>query len=206
MKTPLPVSARPHGATQGYDRHGYWQRFAYAIFWFYMIIPIVCLSPRSAVAQERDERTLKSAFVFNLTKYVEWPSPRSGLAICFVGEGPMGESLETLLQGKSSESRVIHVVLFPNDDSVDQCDVLYVGNAAPKKVRSVLERIRNKGVLSIADFESFPQVGGMVALVRSGQQIQMHINLEAVQDAKLKISSRVLNLATIVHAVPEARN
>jgi hypothetical protein len=32
------------------------------------------------------------------------------------------------------------------------------------------------------------------------------VNLDAVERAQLKISSRVLNLATIVHGVPEARN
>ena len=206
MKSPLPASAHANRTSEGYDRYLYRQRLICVVLPFYVFFLAVCLFPRSAVAQERDERTLKSAFVFNLTKYVEWPSPKDGLAICFVGEGPMGESLETLLQGKSSESRVIHVVLFPKDDSIDQCDVLYIGNAAPKKVRSVLDRIRSKSVLSIADSESFPKDGGMVALVRSGQQIQMQINLEAVQDAKLKISSRVLNLATIIHAAPEARN
>jgi hypothetical protein len=157
-------------------------------------------------AQERDERDIKAAFVFNLTKYVEWPHPGGQLVIGFVGEGPMGTSLERLLDGKSSESRLIHVVLSPGDDNLEQCDVLYIGDASPSRVREILERVRNKSVLTVSDTESFPRDGGMVALVRSRQQVQIQINLEAVRSSGLKISSRVLNLATIVHAVPEATN
>jgi hypothetical protein len=46
----------------------------------------------------------------------------------------------------------------------------------------------------------------MIGLVRVGQQVQMIINLDAVERGRLKISSRVLNLATIVHDGPEAGN
>jgi YfiR/HmsC-like len=157
-------------------------------------------------AQELDERDIKAGFVFNLTKYVEWPNRGSQLIIGFVGEGPMGASLKALLDGKTSESRVIHVVLSPADEVLDQCDVLYVGYASPKKVHEILERLRTKSVLTVSDSESFPRDGGMVALVRSGQQVQIQINLDTVRDARLRISSRVLNLATIVHAAPETKN
>jgi hypothetical protein len=46
----------------------------------------------------------------------------------------------------------------------------------------------------------------MVGLVRAGQQVRLEINLDAVERGKLKISSRVLSLATIVHDAPEAKN
>jgi hypothetical protein len=38
----------------------------------------------------------------------------------------------------------------------------------------------------------------MIALVNSGDHIQIEVNLEAAQSAGIRISSRVLNLATIV--------
>ncbi len=78
--------------------------------------------------------------------------------------------------------------------------------SSTKKVHKTLDHLRNESVLTIGDTESFPKSGGMIGLVRVGQQVQMIINLDAVERARLKISSRVLNLATIVHDGPEARN
>ena len=157
-------------------------------------------------AQVLDERAIKVAYVFNLTKYVEWRHAGSELVLGFVGDGSMGEALEKMLTGKTSQSRVIRVVLSPKDEALEQCDVLYVAYSSPKKVRATLDRVRRKSVLTVGDTDSFPREGGMVGLVRTGQQVQIQVNLEAVQEARLKISSRVLDLATIVHSTSEARD
>jgi len=157
-------------------------------------------------AQELDERAIRVAYVYNLTKYVDWPSAGNQLVVCYVGDGPMGEALEKMLAGKTSESRLIRVVLSPNDDDLDKCDVVYVAYSSPLKVHATLDHLRNKSVLTLGDSVSFPKNGGMIGLVRVGQQVQMIVNLDAIQRTRLKISSRVLNLATIVHDGPEARN
>jgi hypothetical protein len=111
-----------------------------------------------------------------------------------------------MLAGKTSDSRLIRVVLSPNEESLDQCDVIYVAISSSKKVKETLDHLRNKSVLTVGDTESFPKSGGMIGLVRVGQQVQMMVNLDAVERARLKISSRVLNLATIVRDASEARN
>jgi hypothetical protein len=156
-------------------------------------------------SQELDERAIRVAYVFNLTKFVEWPRADNQLVVGFLGDGPMGEALEKMLAGKTSDSRLIRVVLSPSEEELDQCDVVYVATSSTKKVHETLDHLRNKSVLTVGDTESFPKSGGMIGLVRAGQQVRMIINLDAVDRARLKISSRVLDLATIVHDGPEAR-
>lgn len=63
-------------------------------------------------AQSRDERAVRAAYVFNLTKYVEWPAGKNELVIGFVGSPETGEVMQKMLDGKRSESRIIHVLLF----------------------------------------------------------------------------------------------
>lgn len=157
-------------------------------------------------AQSQDERAVKAAFVFNLTKYVEWPHPSQELVIGFVGDGPMGEMLQKVLDGKTSEARPIRVLLFPSDEQLQQCSILYVAQSAPKKIRAVVDKVRNKGVLTVGDSDSFARNGGMVGLVRTGDQVQIQVNREATEESHLKISSRLLNLSTIVQTVPAVRN
>jgi hypothetical protein len=169
-------------------------------------LPIACLTATCADTQAHDERAIRVAYVFNLTKYVEWPHAGGQLVVGFAGDGPMGEALEKMLSGKASESRVIRVITADSDEALSRCDVLYVAYSTPKQIRATLDRVRGKSVLTVGDSEPFAKDGGMIGLVRSGEQVQIQVNLEAVQQGHLKISSRVLALATIVHSAAEAGN
>ena len=160
----------------------------------------------SSTAQVQDERAVRVAFVFNLTKYVEWPHPGNELVIGFVGEGTMGEMLEKMLAGKTSDSRTIRVLISPSDEQLEHCQVLYVAYASSRKIRLAVDKVHNKGILTVGDADSFAQDGGMVGLVRAHDQIQIQVNFAVTQEAQLKISSRLLSLSTIVHTAPEGRN
>ena len=151
-----------------------------------------------AQAQVHDEQTVRSAFVFNLSKYVEWPHVEHDLVICFAGDGDMGQNLQKLLDGKAVDALIIRVLLLKPDDKVEPCDLLYVAYGVPGKTRAALDKVAGLNILTVGETESFTRNGGMVGLVRMGDQIKIEVNLELVQKTQLKISSRLLTLARIV--------
>ncbi len=155
--------------------------------------------------QLQDERTVKAAFVFNLTKYVEWQQPNSDLVIGVIGEGPMGETLKTLLEGRSSDNHTLRVLLAPTEAEIASCSMLYFSQSASKKAQLILERMQNKSVLTVGETESFVLNGGIIALIRAGDEVQIHVNLEAARAAHLSISSRLLDLSKIVRK-PEGKS
>jgi hypothetical protein len=159
-----------------------------------------------ARAQLHDEHAVKVAFVFNLTKYVEWPQTNNQISIGVVGDGGMGELLKSMLEGKTSESRSIHVVLSPSEAEIEHCSLIYIADPSPKRIHAVLNQVRGKSILTVGDSDTFVRQGGMVALVTVGQQVQIQIGLETAQQSRLKISSRLLNIATLVTPEPEAKN
>jgi len=167
--------------------------------WMAMTALAVVL-PAVGLWAQHEERSVRAAFVYNLTKYVEWPHASKELVIGFVGDDGIGETLQKVLAGKSSQGRVIRVVLAPSDEELQGCDVVYVGYPSKEKIRGVLEKIRNKSILSVGESDHFALDGGMVGLVRVGDEIQIQVNLDAVQAGGLKISSRVLNLAVIARS------
>jgi len=167
---------------------------------------LISLLAPLAWTQLVDERAVKAAFVFNLTKYVEWPQPNHELIVGVNDDSPTAETLKKVLDGRNSESRPIRVLLFPSDAQLEQCNILYVGHSSPKKWRAVLERVRNKNILTVGDSDSFAKDGGIVGLVTAGDHIQIEVNLAAAAEAHLKISSRLLHLSTIVQPTHEARH
>lgn len=156
------------------------------------------LAAGASSAQLQDENQVKAAFVFNLTKYVDWPQVGKDLTIGFVREGPMGKALYGTLSGKISGSRQIRVVLAPSEEALQQCDIVYVAYASSKKIREVVEHFGNRSILTVGDTDSFAKNGGMVGLVTRDDQVQIEVNLQAVEAAHLTMSSRLLSLAKII--------
>src|SRR5581483_2117009 len=157
-------------------------------------------------AEGHDERAVRAAYVFNLTKYVEWPETSHELVVGFIGDGPMGDILLKMLDGKLSEGRRIRVVVNPADQDLEQCNILYLGGRTNPKAHAVLDRIRDRPVLTVGESEDFLRDNGMLGLVRVGEQIQIEVNLQLAQQGHLKISSRLLNVAKIVKSGAEVPN
>lgn len=156
------------------------------------------LLPHFLQAQQ-DERSVRAAFVYNLTKYVTWPAGRNELNICVVGSGVTGPALKQIVEGKKSDGRAVHVLLQPSDIELRHCDIVYLSDSTTASFHSCLSKVHNTPTLTVGEDERFVGNGGMVAFVRSGDSIQIEVNLDSVQAAGLKISSRFLNLALIVH-------
>jgi hypothetical protein len=160
---------------------------------------LLLLSSVELLHAQEDERAVRAAFVFNLTKYVAWPqSLHDRLVLCVTGQGTMGPVLKQVLEGKVSDGRRINVLLHPSENELRDCDVLYVEELSPARIRATLDRIRGRAVLTVGDTDQFARSGGMVALVRSGDEIEIHVNLDSLRSPRLEMSSRLLNLAVIV--------
>jgi hypothetical protein len=165
---------------------------------------LFCMLPASltpAFSQTADERAVKAAYVFNLTKYVEWNKTGADLSICTLGDAPLADALQKTLSGKVSESRTIHVTVAPEESQLSQCQLIYVGHDASKKALAGLDKLHGHNILTVGDADAFAQHGGTIGLVRNGERIQIQVNVDAVQEAGLKLSSRLLNVAVLVHSV-----
>ena len=55
------------------------------------------------------------------------------------------------------------------------------------------------GVLTVGETEGFASQGGIVNFKLEGGRVHLEINIDAAAQAKLRISSKVLNLAQIVN-------
>jgi hypothetical protein len=171
-----------------------------------MLTCALVLSPVSATTQQHDERAVRAAYVFNLIKYVEWPEGHGDLLIEYIGEPATGETLQKMLDGKTSDSRTIHVLLAPHEDELAKCSIVYIADRKVSEIHKELDRLKGKKILTLGETETFTEDGGMVGLVKVDDHIQIQVNLEAAQRAGVKISSRVLSLAQIVRPAQGARN
>ena len=168
--------------------------------WWVLLLALlcVCLFPGQRLHAQQDERAVRAAYVFSLTKYVSWPNGRDHLVIGVVGDGEMGPVLKQLLDGKKSDGKNIRIATHPAEAELHDCDILYVTDSSPTEIHAILRRIVGRSVLTVGETDRFVRAGGMVAMVRSGDQMQIEVNTNALRTAQLQMSSRLLRLAVIV--------
>jgi hypothetical protein len=66
-------------------------------------------------------------------------------------------------------------------------------------VGQIFATLKGTNVLTVGEMSQFALNGGMIQFTLIDKQVQFEINLEAASHAGLKISSRLLALARIVH-------
>ena len=159
----------------------------------------------SVATAQQDARAVRSAYLYNITKYVSWPQPKGTLRIGVIGDAATAAAVKELLQGKLSDGRSIQVVLNPPDSRLSECDVIYIVSSHKTALTHILPIVSGLPILTVGDERRFQMNGGMVALVRSADRIEVEVNLRAVTGAGLKMSSRLLDLATVVSPKGESR-
>jgi hypothetical protein len=175
---------------------------AYGIMRLQLLLLTLCLLLASTgnVGAQEDQRAVRAAYLFNLTRYVAWPRSSRDLRICSEADERTGELLKKILDGKNSDGRIVHVVLRPSAAEQKNCAILYMGNTSLSRAAEIFQVLRASPVLTVGDDPQFVHRGGMVGLVRSEDQIQLQVNISAVQSAGIQISSRLLSIAVVTHS------
>jgi hypothetical protein len=115
------------------------------------------------------EYQLKAVFLFNFTKFVEWPmkafsDPHDPFTICLAGANPFGSSLDDEVRGKTVGSRPILIRLVSNAQEARKCQILFVPASERKREHGLLDLLRDASVLTVGDSSDFTTNGGIVQL------------------------------------------
>ncbi len=158
-----------------------------------------------AYADSRSEREyqIKAAFLYNFTKFVEWPADRfaddsAPIILCDFGKDPFGATLEDTVTGKTVKGRHIDIRRIGNIDDLDACHVLFVGLSERERLRQIIASSHRASVLTVGDMDDFVEFGGVINLIKRANKIQFEINLVAAKQARLKLDLKLVTLASSV--------
>lgn len=158
----------------------------------------------SAAAQAADgplEYQIKAVFLLNFTKFIEWPatafeSTNSPVAICILGDDPFGNTLDQIVSGEIVNGRKVVVERINHTPEPKTCQVLF-WSRPEKDVSKTLSGL-GPGVLTVGEGDGFLREGGMISFVIDNRRVRFDIRRSVAENARLKLSSRLLNVARLV--------
>jgi hypothetical protein len=170
---------------------------------FMLSLGLIAGFPAFLYSQGSDEAHVKAAFLFNFAKFVTWPSqtfksPSDSFQICVLGSSTVGSALVEIAHDKTVDGRPLVVTYLSEGNTVQLCQILFVGMASTQKARVLIAEMRSRSVLTVGEAAGFAGSGGIVNFKMEDGRVRFEINPKASEQAHLQISSRLLSLALIV--------
>jgi hypothetical protein len=146
------------------------------------------------------EYKIKAAYLFNLSKFIEWPEEKNQDAetpftICVYGHNPFADSLEKLREHKV-KGRSIAIQYVAENQPIDVCKLVFLSrdNTAPVP-KALTNAGGNAPILSVSDDKNFLAGGGLICLVTENNSVLLDINLTRAKQIGFNISANLLEIA-----------
>ena len=147
------------------------------------------------VAQaDSTEADIKAAFIYNFAKFVEWPAgtfpdDKQHLSLCTQDDSLLARKLQQL-GGKEAQGRTIEVHTLAKSSDTSGCHILLASSSeAP---------VGHGAMLTISEAAHASHQSSMINLFVDANRVQFSVNLLAAQQAGIKLSARLLQLARTV--------
>lgn len=149
------------------------------------------------------EYQLKAVFLFNFAQFVEWPPtafPEAGAPIYIgvLGDDPFGPILEQVVRGETIHHRRLVIKRSRQLEDLKACHLLFISRSEEGQLAQILAGVAGASILTVGETEQFAHRGGVINFTLQENKIRFEINLHAAERAGLKISSKLLQLATVV--------
>jgi len=150
------------------------------------------------------EYQIKAAFLYNFAKFVEWPAqafpgPTSPMVVGVLGENAFGDNLERAIRDKTVNNHPFQFKQFHSVTEATNCQILFISASEKSRLPRILAGLRGTSVLTVSETDQFIKAGGMINFVIEDNRVHFQINDQAAKQAGLKISSKLLSLATHNH-------
>lgn len=169
-----------------------------------MLAILLMVLPTAAAAMDADEAGLKAAFIAKIARFVEWPegsfdSDSAPIRVGVIGHTPFFNVLRDTLAEASAGGRSFELRHLGGLDEASGQHIVVLTETGRAELRSAARALRDMPVLSVGlDFE-FAKEGGTIGIELYKGKIAFDANHAAARRSGLRISSRVLKLATNVY-------
>lgn len=155
------------------------------------------------------EHRLKAVFLFNFTRFIEWPASAFAAAdapfvIGVFGRDPFGSDLDDVARGEMVDGRRLLVRRVQTVQDAAACQMLFIPESEQANLDEILAALARSNTLTVSDLDGSAQRGAMIRLVTDHDRIRLRINVDAARAAGLTISSKLLRASEIVGAADGA--
>jgi len=144
-----------------------------------VLLSSVLLLACAAFAQTAEVSQVKAAYLYNFTKYIEWPpdtfhSADDPAVICVIGDDRTGKILEQVTLGRKANGRPVQARNPRSLNELRSCQVLFIGFEDKERITGILRNLHDSRVLVVGQTERFLVRDETFSQLPSGAQISIY--------------------------------
>ncbi len=160
------------------------------------LLLVLCVVSAPALSANVPEYKLKAAYLYNFASFTTWPEYDQQFDICIYGHSPFGKNLNRI-RAKKVAGHPIRINYIETLNDLERCQLVFIAQDGDT-LKQVINHINGKPILTIADTPGALAKGVIINMVTVNKRVAFEVNLTAAKRNGLKISSKLLRLATTV--------
>ena len=171
---------------------------------FAMFAPSATTRAQVSGEAQSSERSVKAAYIYRLITYVEWPasafpSTEAPIVIGVLNADDIAAELEQVVRERTAQGRRLQVRRIAPGEAWSGVNVLFIGEGAPKILQAA-RALAERSVLTITGVDRGIDFGSVINFVQIDGRVRFEVNVAAAEKSGLRLSSRLLTVATRVKA------
>jgi len=153
------------------------------------------LVPVTTTLKSQDEK-FKAIFIYNFTKYVEWPVKTGNFGIVILGNNAITPELQGIATKKTVGTNKIEVRNARTPADIGTCHILYIPSERSDVIPQFLPRAKAEGILIVTEKQDACLQGSCINFVNNSGKITFEISRTNIEKNGLKVSNDLIQLAT----------
>ena len=143
-----------------------------------------------------DEYSIKTLFIYNFTKYIDWPAAvqKNVFEIDVIGESDILKPLNELARNKKINQKPIVIKVIEAETEAPG-DIVFIPFSKSKKLGEVLKNCKGKSALVVTEAPELAVKGATINFKTVDNKIRFELNQAAAKNSGLKLSSQLIELS-----------
>jgi hypothetical protein len=174
--------------------------FRRALCLWYSVVLLTWYPGLAADPAPLAEHQIKALYLYNITKYMEWPadafaSTNAQFTIGLLAGPDLEGDLLEITKGKAINGRSIVVRSIEQPQDVKSCQLIFLESGDKQRLIQFLNAVKDIPVLPVGVSEDFLTSGGIISFARKDNKLRLRIDLDAARRARLTVSAKLMAVA-----------
>ena len=155
------------------------------------LIALAALLLVTRVSAQKLNYELVSMYVYNFTKYIEWPKDKnnSDFVVGVYGETPAMAMLMKYVSAKHVGQRTIVVKKVSTSAELGNCSIVFLSGSESSKIKQFSDELKGKPVLIVCE---------KYGLSKKGAGISIYLDEDDDNKTKFEMSKTIINASGLV--------
>jgi hypothetical protein len=167
-----------------------------------MLLLTTGFKEKTVVPKVDTNAKIKAVFIYNFTKYIEWPAVAQvgEFKIGILGDNPtLFSELDKMSKVKKVNNRSFSISSFGAVSEIESPHILYIPSDKTDLLSDAVSRFKGKSTLIVTEKPGLAQKGSGINFVILGNRQKFELNKTNVSQQNLKVASALENIAVLVN-------